>query len=418
MKNYYTILQLSEDANREDIQQAYRRLAKQYHPDVNKAPDAHERFCEITEAYEFLINHWPKHVEQYAGDTSYEQKYYKHQQTVIYEEFRREAQERARRQARMRYEKFRKQHEAFQESGLNDIALLFTVFFRILSVPLFLFLFLTPVVLTVVLHWSWIFSILFMWPFAIGIAWYFHDNRKNYFIPGRFYYTFSRIKQLYTEKHPAEQSCYYCPTRPANSRPYKLDLLKLKEVKFRSEGYRQHNVNYLNKSASVLIPRSQKAFIVHSLTILVKLLSIIVCLLFLHITSITWRIIFGFVSGAVLCRLFLFLTRTRSSVTYLISYGFLIRVAVWIFSIAMVSRFYTNPFDVYTNGAIHFVLVAILIFDSFLMQLISIILGKHASLPITRQYQATIEKFNEGYLVYNDVPVISFIYPLIKWIFG
>lgn len=53
-KDYYTILETSRDASQDEIKQAYRRLARQYHPDVNKSPDAEERFKEINEAYEVL----------------------------------------------------------------------------------------------------------------------------------------------------------------------------------------------------------------------------------------------------------------------------------------------------------------------------------------------------------------------------
>lgn len=54
-KDYYEILGVSRDASLEDIKKAYRRLAKQYHPDVNKDdPNAGEKFKEINEAYEVL----------------------------------------------------------------------------------------------------------------------------------------------------------------------------------------------------------------------------------------------------------------------------------------------------------------------------------------------------------------------------
>ena len=68
MKNYFQILQLTEEANAHEIRQAYRRLAKQYHPDVNKDADAQEKFCEITEAYEFLMGHWPLRMTE-SGKT-------------------------------------------------------------------------------------------------------------------------------------------------------------------------------------------------------------------------------------------------------------------------------------------------------------------------------------------------------------
>lgn len=53
-KDYYKTLGVSEDASQDDIRKKYRRLARKYHPDVSKEPDAEERFKEIGEAYEVL----------------------------------------------------------------------------------------------------------------------------------------------------------------------------------------------------------------------------------------------------------------------------------------------------------------------------------------------------------------------------
>ncbi len=53
-RDYYEILGVSRDADKEDIKQAYRRLARRYHPDVNKEDGAEERFKEINRAYEVL----------------------------------------------------------------------------------------------------------------------------------------------------------------------------------------------------------------------------------------------------------------------------------------------------------------------------------------------------------------------------
>jgi molecular chaperone DnaJ len=52
--DYYELLGISRDATKEDIKRAYRRMARQYHPDVNKDPGAEERFKEINRAYEVL----------------------------------------------------------------------------------------------------------------------------------------------------------------------------------------------------------------------------------------------------------------------------------------------------------------------------------------------------------------------------
>lgn len=54
MADYYEILGVSRDADKEEIKQAFRRLARKYHPDVNKESGAEERFKEINRAYEIL----------------------------------------------------------------------------------------------------------------------------------------------------------------------------------------------------------------------------------------------------------------------------------------------------------------------------------------------------------------------------
>ena len=53
-KDYYKILGVDRDANEAKIKSAYRKLARQYHPDVNKSPDAANKFKDINEAYEVL----------------------------------------------------------------------------------------------------------------------------------------------------------------------------------------------------------------------------------------------------------------------------------------------------------------------------------------------------------------------------
>ena len=53
-KDYYQILECKKDASQEEIKRAYRRLARKYHPDVNKDPNSETRFKEIGEAYEVL----------------------------------------------------------------------------------------------------------------------------------------------------------------------------------------------------------------------------------------------------------------------------------------------------------------------------------------------------------------------------
>lgn len=52
--SYYDVLGVGKNASKQEIRKAYQKLAKQWHPDVNKAPEAEERFKKIAEAYETL----------------------------------------------------------------------------------------------------------------------------------------------------------------------------------------------------------------------------------------------------------------------------------------------------------------------------------------------------------------------------
>jgi len=67
-KDYYKILEVEEDASEEDIKLAYRRLAKKYHPDLNKTdPKAKEKFIELHEAYDTLSDPQRRKFYDQAG---------------------------------------------------------------------------------------------------------------------------------------------------------------------------------------------------------------------------------------------------------------------------------------------------------------------------------------------------------------
>ncbi len=68
-KDYYKTLGVSKQAPADEVQKAYRKLARKYHPDVNRSPEAEEKFKEITESYEVLKDPEKRRTyDQYGKD--------------------------------------------------------------------------------------------------------------------------------------------------------------------------------------------------------------------------------------------------------------------------------------------------------------------------------------------------------------
>ena len=67
-KDYYKTLGVARDASTEEIKRAYRKLARQYHPDVNPDPAAGEKFKEISTAYEVLSDDQKRQIGDLGGD--------------------------------------------------------------------------------------------------------------------------------------------------------------------------------------------------------------------------------------------------------------------------------------------------------------------------------------------------------------
>ncbi len=67
-KDYYNILGVSRDATPEEMKRAYRKLAREFHPDVNPAPEAAEKFKEINAAFEVLSDPQKRQIVDMGGD--------------------------------------------------------------------------------------------------------------------------------------------------------------------------------------------------------------------------------------------------------------------------------------------------------------------------------------------------------------
>ncbi|MCP4969507.1 MAG: J domain-containing protein [Arcobacter sp.] len=70
-KSLYETLEINENASANEIKKAYRKLARKYHPDVNKDKDAEEKFKEINAAYEVLSDEQKKQQYDQYGDSMF-----------------------------------------------------------------------------------------------------------------------------------------------------------------------------------------------------------------------------------------------------------------------------------------------------------------------------------------------------------
>ncbi len=137
MKDYYQILGVSKTASQSEIKTAYRNGCKQFHPDKNAHPDAHLRFIEIHEAYEFLGDEKQRKAYDLARirkvTPNYEQ-YYRQKEYA--------ARNRAREYARQDFEQFKKSKYYKLAVGVNNgfNYLFLSICLLIIVVPIYMYI--------------------------------------------------------------------------------------------------------------------------------------------------------------------------------------------------------------------------------------------------------------------------------------
>ena len=407
MKDYYEILEVGPNCTVEEIKQSYRRLAKKFHPDVNKAPNAHQKFIEISEAYEVLLRHA-------TASTQVEK-----QEQYDYEAFIREVREAAQRQARMRYQKFAREHEAFRESGLYDLGLLLKYMGRVFVPILALVLIGLPISVSLSEHSAGPMAYLFFfWVIGGFLLFDAFSKRKGYFRLGKFYYSFHKIVQFYmNSNNSATDHCFYCKGLKANSYSYKINFVKIKDIRLDNRGPLQQVSGYDRKEFAIPLSRSRKAFIVHSVTSALKLICIIIAFIFVPFGSYVWRFIVGAITGWLVSSVVLLLTRTKSKTAYLFSYGMIIKIVVWLGILSVSSNFDFKAYRIMATDYTRFILVIMVFGDAFLEQLLKAPQKWHLFKPISKHYQDMSVYFSGKYELYLEIPLWTTIYPLVRWIF-
>lgn len=71
-RDLYEILDVSNDASANEIRSAFLKMARKYHPDMNKTPGANKIFAEVNEAYETLSNPTKREIYDSTGMSSNE----------------------------------------------------------------------------------------------------------------------------------------------------------------------------------------------------------------------------------------------------------------------------------------------------------------------------------------------------------
>ena len=408
-KNYHSVLGLAPGATKKQIKSAYRKLAFKYHPDRNQSAGASRKFQEISEAYDYLLDH------PHAGlndATSYEEK-------VASEVYRRER-EKMRQRARAQREKKKQQDEYFNRPEWHDpilllkytgngIILLFAL--AAVIVPVLIAIFNDPASLA----GTAVFMIM-----GLVLLVYIYQKRKHWFRLGRLNTSLKELIGFFRliPGEPSKDSCCYCKSTMADGKAYKIELLKTVDIEIRTFGALDHSARYKNKVKRVVIPRSSRAVYYHRLVSLIKFVSILAFLVFFPLQSILWRFIAGLLAGGIISFLLLKVARVRSKVSYLLTPGLILKILIWLVSLASISSLGPG-FDIQISSYVYLVVAGLLFLLDMVFDLVMGFLPFYRRMfrPLIQQGTILDGLYKEGYQNYQELPVYSVIYPLIRWLF-
>ena len=396
-KDYHKILGLKKNAGPDDIKKAYRQLAKKYHPDINKAPDAHDQFIKITEAYEILINR-DLHDFYFHRETSRDPGFMRAQ----YEKAREEARDSAQRYARMKYEKFIREQEAFKKSGWHDLILTLRYILRIMVFPFTVFLIVMPLVSEEVSqHPS---GFVMFWLLASILILFVVNNWKTYLKIDDYYYHLSDIKKIIIDSgREVQKDCFYCPGQKAMDYPHKISLFRVKNIQLKSYGGLYGRSAGISRSMkTIAIPRSKKAFMLHAASSVIKVAILTLSMFFFQSKPfVNISIPAGIIGGSMLSWSFLRIFNTYPKVSYLLSFGMIIKICIW-----MVCLYFFGTYA-----------LILLFFDPMVEAILRQISGDRLFIPLLKQHPSLDKLFRKRYQVYLELPVWSVINPFFRWIF-
>ena len=413
-ESYYSILNIPNGSDEENIKKAFRQLALKTHPDVNPAPDANEKFQQLCYAYEILISHTRQLREVNVGSFSQSEDLYNLDDLI------RGAHIRANSRARMKYEKLKAEKELFEKSEYRDVFIALKYLGSFLGILLGLWLITWPLYYAIIQGLHNIFALLLFWTGGFFLLRHIYNNRKTWFSYGKLNFSTESIKEyfdfaLYSN---VTTDCAYCRGHKGKGRPFRFSMLKVHNVKLRNNGPFQHNAGYTRTYKDLIVPRSKKAFYVHFGLSFLKPIIIIAGIILIPFPGIIWRFVMAFCLSFVIACLLLLITRTRSKVSYLLTPLMIIKILIWVLVIISQSTVYPGFILANTDFLILF-LALMLVFLDMVLDLILRIFPFYYKLhqPIPKQLPGISYLFRKGYQPFLDVPVWSTIYPFFRWLF-
>jgi len=412
--NYYRILNLSEGSSLDEIKRAYRQLALQYHPDINPSPEAHDHFIQISQAYEYLVE---KTMNENNSDQTYEYNFDEDWKEVL-EKIKSESRAMAQKQREMRKETERKRNEEFKKSGLYDISLALRYFMHYLSVFLGFGLILFPLYISLTQDKSAFFYLFYFWMVGLFLLIYVYSQRRTWFRLGKFYFKWKDILQLlhYKNDNPSG-NCNYCKNLKADGFPFKHTLLIIRDIQLKNRGPLQHDARYKRDYMEIAVPRSRKAFFIHTSTSLIKIICIAISLIFLPVESLVWRFLIGAITGGIIATVTLIISGTRSCTTYLLNPTLILKLIIWIGIIFSLTNF-KSVSDISTSEytLVTFTITAFFI-DFIIDPITGFIFKKKQWTPVFKQSAQFSQLYDAGYQNNLEIPVWSTLYPLFRWLF-
>jgi hypothetical protein len=408
-KDYHKVLGLSPGATEKQIKSAYRKLALKYHPDRNKSPGAEQKFQEITTAYDYLLDH-PEHAIDDAP--SYEE----HMAGEVY----RRERERMQQQARARRAKKKKEEEYFNRPEWHDPILLLKYVARVFGLLFAIAAIVLPILLAIFGDPASLAGTAFFLIVGVFLLVIIYQQRSTWFRLGKFRTTWKEAMDFIRIKPGQVTNDWCCYTRnsKADGIAYKIELLKIMDIKVRSYGVLNHSAKYKNKVKRVVLPRSFRAQLFHRIASQLKVLSIIACLFFFPVESVLWRFMAGMLAGGMLSTILLGLVRVRSKVSYLLTPGLLIKAVIWVFVLYKVSE--VGPgFNIIATGYVKIAVVGLIFFLDMLFDLVMGFFPFYHKLfrPLLPQGVILSTLYRAGYQNNMELPVYSVLFPFYKWLF-